>query len=562
MKPKPKPSVLPLTTLEGTVILGSRVVPDLPYRRLTLGAVLPTQIREDLCTRRSTESGQRTGLAAFGHITDSHVLDAANPGRMSFLWQYFDFDSTEEFPISGLFRPQDLLTVQVLDATVRKLNAVGRGPICQRPLDCLVMTGDLTNSFALSELNAAVGVFQGQKVTSHPVGKYEGVQDHGPAPRELSRRIWHPEPEPPTVQPDTWKASYGYPTVPGFLEAAVQPVASAGSLFPWYLGVGNHDEAGRLTSDPVSAKTDFIDALRVGGRLPIQLPPRMDEADFWDAVNESSASQRQSLIGSLPSREVSASILRREFSRSDFMDSLPVNRRRNDNGSRSARSSHHPAYYTFDISPQVIGVMLNTASPDGGGAAVLDATQADWLEEQLKLVSAKSYDSRGRPTTSKVVDRLVVLFSHHPLADFAEDTLSSQVDGVSRLSRSMLLGLISRFPNVVAWMNGHIHKHRVTPHEAKYERGGFWEITTASLIDFPQQSRTVEIIDNGDGTLSVVTTLADHSVPESAAYEDHSPRSLAALSLELVANRPSLDHDEVSGSAEDQNVDLILEKPF
>lgn len=550
--------VAPLTTLDATVVLGPQQDPRLPYRRLALGPALETQVREDLCARGS--GGGRTALAAFGHLTDSHVLDAANPGRLSFFWQYFDF--TDGFPPSGLFRPQDLLTVHVLDAAVRKLNAVGRGPIGQRPLDCLVTTGDLTNAFALSELSAAVGVFKGVPVTSHPTGTYEGVQDHGPPPLGLSRNIWHPEPEPPLAPEDNWKAVYGYPTVPGLLDAAVKPVSAQGSDVPWFVGVGNHDEAGRSNGDPTTAKTDFVDALRVGDRLPMRLPSGLDELDFWETVNDSGPDDRRALLASMPSRQVQASGLRREFSKEDLMESVAGNGGRN---SRTSGPGHSPdglPYYTFDISAQVLGIMLNTASPDGGAKAVLDAAQAAWLEEQLEGISRTSYDPAGKITARKVDNRLVVLFSHHPLPYFDEST---DAPGGSEppLDRAAVLELISRFPNVVAWLNGHTHKHRVTPHRSEFGQGGFWEITTASLIDYPQQTRVVELLDNGDGTLSIAATLVDHSVPESVGYDGiHTPASMAALSLELVLNRPGLDSAEVTGTAADQNVDLVVRKPF
>jgi hypothetical protein len=47
------------------------------------------------------------------------LLDAANPGRLSFRWQYFDL--SPGLPLSGRFRPPDLITVHVLDATVREI---------------------------------------------------------------------------------------------------------------------------------------------------------------------------------------------------------------------------------------------------------------------------------------------------------------------------------------------------------------------------------------------------------------------------------------------------------
>lgn len=549
-----------LTTLDATVILGPQRDPQRPYRRLAPGPALPAQLREDLCPRNGTANAPRTALAAWGHLTDTHVLDAANPGRLSFFWQYFDF--TDGYPPSGLFRPQDLLTVHVLDAMVRKLNAVGRGPVSRRRLDCLVTTGDLTNSFALSELSAAVGVFKGVPVSSHPTARYEGIQDHGPAPLELSQNIWHPGPESPLAPPDNWKAVYGYPTVPGLLEAAVRPVSAAGSDFPCYFGFGNHDEAGREVADPLPAKTDFIDTLRTGDTLPMRLPAGLDEPDFWDAIKGSSADERRAIIGSMPSRTVGASKLRREFSKAEFMDSLPEFDRRGEAVPRAGQGPEARLYYTFALSPQVIGIMLNTASPDGGAGAVLDAAQAAWLEEQLERVSGRSYDAKGELTTRNVQDRLVVLFSHHPLSYFDDVTVSSD-GGDPSLNLTAVLELVSRFPNVVVWLNGHSHKHRVTPYKTNREYGGFWEITTASLIDYPQQSRVVELLDNADGTLSIVATLVDHSAPGSVFHEGpQSPASLAALSLELVLNRPGLDTAHVIGSAADQNVELVVRKPF
>jgi len=306
------------TTLAATVVLGPRRVSKLPYRRLVRGPAIETEVREDLCIRGRPTDNQRTGLAAFGHLTDSHILDAASPGRLSFLWQYLDF--SDGYPNSGKFRPNDLLTAHVLDAMVRKVNAIGRGPLSDRDLDCLVITGDLTNSFAVSELLAAIGVFKGGPVTSHPTGVYEGIQDFGPAPSALSKSIWHPEPESRLIAPDEWKTRYGYPTIPGYLTAAIQPITAEGSDFPWYIGVGNHDESGQPASGPISPKAEFVGALRVGNRLPTRLPPNMDVTEFWDRVRTSNESERRLLIASLPSRKVPPSKLRRAFSKAEFMD--------------------------------------------------------------------------------------------------------------------------------------------------------------------------------------------------------------------------------------------------
>ena len=122
---------------------------------------------------------------------------------------------------------------------------------------------------------------------------------------------------------------------------------------------------------------------------------------------------------------------------------------------------------------------------------------------------------------------------------------------------------MARYPNVVLWMNGHRHRHKVVPHPGKSAENGFWEITTASLIDFPQQSRVVELVDNNDGSLSVFATLLDHSSPESVLHEGpQTPSSLAALSLELAMNRPGLDLRADSGELRRSECPTITEGTF
>ena len=66
-------------------------------------------------------------------------------------------------------------------------------------------------------------------------------------------------------------------------------------------------------------------------------------------------------------------------------------------------------------------------------------------------------------------------------------------------------------PRLVAWVNGHTHRNEITAHTRADGSGGFWEINTASHIDYPQQSRLVEVADNADGTLSIFTTILDHA---------------------------------------------------
>ena len=62
--------------------------------------------------------------------------------------------------------------------------------------------------------------------------------------------------------------------------------------------------------------------------------------------------------------------------------------------------------------------------------------------------------------------------------------------GSRRVLGHTVRDLLLRFPNVVLWVNGHTHINEVTAHARGPDAavaGGFFEITTASLIDWPQQ---------------------------------------------------------------------------
>ena len=63
---------------------------------------------------------------------------------------------------------------------------------------------------------------------------------------------------------------------------------------------------------------------------------------------------------------------------------------------------------------------------------------------------------------------------------------------------------------------------------------GFWQITTASHIDWPQQARIVEFLADRAG-LAIACTVIDSAAP--AGYRGSGePADLAALSRELAAN--------------------------
>ena len=69
-------------------------------------------------------------------------------------------------------------------------------------------------------------------------------------------------------------------------------------------------------------------------------------------------------------------------------------------------------------------------------------------------------------------------------------------------------------PNFVAHVTGHEHANYVLEHGCEDPAPGHErvldEISTAAHIDWPQQSRMIELVENSDGTLSLVLTMLDH----------------------------------------------------
>jgi hypothetical protein len=120
-------------------------------------------------------------------------------------------------------------------------------------------------------------------------------------------------------------------------------------------------------------------------------------------------------------------------------------------------------------------------------------------------------------------------------------------------------------------VNGHTHHNEVLPHARAATAaagGGFWEINTAAHIDWPSQSRIIEIVDNGDATLSIFGTIIDDIAgPNWNAFTLSNPVGLAALARELAVNDPQRDaetatRDGKRGTLADRNVELVIKKPF
>ena len=112
----------------------------------------------------------------------------------------------------------------------------------------------------------------------------------------------------------------------------------------------------------------------------------------------------------------------------------------------------------------------------------------------------------------------------------------------------------------MAWVNGHTHRNQIWAHKQADGKGGFWEINTAAHVDFPQQSRLVEVADNRDGTLSIFTTIVDHAGP--AAYGGGSAtRPTSPVCHASSPRTTGRSGRPARGDVEARNVELLVQAP-
>ena len=82
------------------------------------------------------------------HISDLHICDAQSPARVEILDRFADPHNpySQYVKYVGTYRAQEILTTQTLEAMVQTINTIKTGIVTDRPIDAVVITGDVTDN--------------------------------------------------------------------------------------------------------------------------------------------------------------------------------------------------------------------------------------------------------------------------------------------------------------------------------------------------------------------------------------------------------------------------------
>jgi len=546
----------PPTTLDRVLRRGSArgTGTERYYHALAWAPGEPRILRDDLVpggARVPAGVGDPSSLVFFAHFADAQIVDVQSPGRFEF------FEMLNGKPGCNLFypaaRPQETLAPHALSAFVRTLNRLRESPDTGSPLAVAISAGDNVDNAQLNELGWFVALVGGGEVDCRSRGApYEGVQD----PTWDDRTHWHPD-----AAPDRYRELWGFPDCPGLLAEALRPFSAEALALPWLSCFGNHDGLILGNSLPTLAYRDLV----VGDRKPVALPPKFDAVEH---AAEFHAAPERFLGG--PARHVAADAARRIVGRREFVEAhLNAPGRPAGHGYSSASLREGTTYCVHDIDSGRVPirfVLLDTTNMDGFYEGSIGRRQLSWLEERLAEVSHRHLDAGGRwVEQSEVCDHLIVLLSHHPLEDLVNACVDQRglEEDQPRALAAEVEALLHRFPNVVLWLNGHRHVNHVWPRPDPTARtAGFWEVSTAAIADWPCQARLLELVANGDDSLSILSTMVDADVPADPGEAAGLAR-LAAVHRELAANDPFSGLESFrEGGPKDRNVVLPVPAPF
>ncbi len=384
------------------------------------------------------------------------------PTSVGYFWQLSDMHMIDEESPARLIHGDDLIeasyryheswNTQFLDATIRTGNRLHEAT----PFDFAIFTGDLVDNIHQNELEWFLTTVDGGLVNP------DSGDDEDPLPGSEN------DPHDP-------------------FEA--QGIAAS---LPWYVVAGNHDDLilgnfaklGFLVAKSTEDKTSLLSRAVV--------PTCLDEPWFAD---ESPVPERCYLPPKsyFTSRDVIPDFGRALYSRGEWLAAFfetatgPLG-----HGLTAQNLDKGTAHYVVDEPikgvPSVL-VALDTVSSEFAYGTI-GSEQLNWLAGVLDAALASG--------------KIAIVTSHHP------------VEGLATGGQA-LVGVLKDHPNVIMHIAGHTHENKVTarlPRKGESAKHGYWEILTSAMVDWPQQTRILEVVDYRDGTGAIFSTMLDFEIPD------------------------------------------------
>lgn len=488
-------------------------------------------------------------------MTDLHVVDEESPLRVEYLDRLGD-------PFTSAYRPQEGLSTQVLNEMIRQLrNTVS--PVTQRQIELAMTTGDNSDNTQLNETRWFIDVLDGGKqvdpnsgvegTCEPPDGKlYDGVRgndEYYEPDRSPGSESGNDNEDGPGYSPNQAEnereaqRSNAVRDFPNLFEDMNKPFQTLGLGVPWYGIFGNHDglvqgneprnqaleqiatgcvKVKGLTSEDETRLRE----LAQGGLTPQE--NMTADTILLEAIENTTANPSPELSTIVPRDDRRKPLRKSEYIQEHFRTTgTPVG-----HSFKAQNLATGQGYYSFKPKPGLRFVVLDSVAENGGSDGNIDDTQFRWIHRELEAAEANR--------------ELVMVFAHHSLetmsmppvspfppgdqggdpspdVHYGEAPFGERVPTPCALSDpaaeptpdETLHCLFLRHPSVISFVVGHEHDNRIRPVErrevAGRVAGGFWQIVTASHIDWPQQSRVLDLVDNHDGNLSIIGTIVDHA---------------------------------------------------
>ena len=595
------------TTSQRTIVRGPPLDPAKPSFVTLYPGPRIARVRRDLprAKAQGKRSARRRSLAYFAHVTDFQLTDEESPARVEL--------NAPLLTNSSSWRPQEALLPAVAELSIRQLNqftaaSPHRGAKGGRAgMDFALVTGDQADNQQENEVTWARQLLEGRQTIEPGSGtneysrcglldraalngrphdepqRYTGVQDYSDYHAGAGDEDFYDPNRPAGAVFAFW------PRYQGLLDRAQRPFMTVGlhrgsAPVPTYVTNGNHDT--RVQGNAVGDAQ--AERIATGCFKPfLASPPDPLRAGSVFRLGSGFAvppDERRRFVDRVEIKRIYAS-----GSQADAHGFRLVDRAENE------ASGFTAGYYAWDPKPGLRFISLDTVSE--GGSTVespqgnVDHPQFQWLAGEL--------------ARARAARKLIVVFGHHPIRTMTSPVPDEETGPCSgrytspdgpytgasdrhghdrnpgcdldpRDSSPIHLGpelasLLSSNENVIAYFSGHAHANRVLACGSSAgcgARGNWWEITTSAAADWPQQQPLVELMDNRDGTLSILGTPVDQggtvgiqlpqADPQATAgfTEDH----LAALARTFAYNDPR-GSKAAPGRTRDANVELIVKDP-